>query len=52
MTKRAVPSDLHILNAPLPKLPHLGILAVLPDAEQSTAVVAFADHVRKMLRAL
>lgn len=52
MTEGAVPPDLHILNAPLPRLPHLGILVVFPDVEQSAPVIAFADHVRKMLRAL
>ncbi|MBX9459620.1 MAG: LysR family transcriptional regulator [Rhizobium sp.] len=52
MTQGAVPPDLNSLNAPLPKLPHLGILVALPDAEQSAAVTAFADHVRRMLKAL
>lgn len=52
MTEGAVPPDLHILGAPLPKLPHLGILVALPDAEQSAPVNAFADHVRKMLKTL
>lgn len=52
MTEGAVPPDLHILNAPLPRLPHLGILVAFPDAEQSAAVTAFADHVTRMLKAL
>ncbi|WP_426131345.1 LysR family transcriptional regulator [Pararhizobium sp. PWRC1-1] len=52
MTEGAVPPDLNILNAPLPKLPHLGILVALPDAEQTAAVTAFADHVRRMLKTL
>ncbi len=52
MTKGAVPPDLNILNAPLPKLPHLGILVALPDAGQTAAVTAFADHVRRMLKTL
>ena len=52
MTEGAVPPDLHILNAPLPKLPHLGILIACPDSEPSAAVRAFSDHIRRSLKAL
>ncbi|TIX38045.1 MAG: LysR family transcriptional regulator, partial [Mesorhizobium sp.] len=44
MTEDAVPSDLHILGAPLPRLPQLGILVAFADTERSPAVEAFADH--------
>jgi len=49
MTRGAVPSDLHILNAPLPALPLLGILIAFAEAQRSPAVEAFADHVRNVL---
>jgi len=53
MTQEAVPPDLHILNAPLPDLPHLGILLAFADADhQSPAVAAFAEHVRAVLPTL
>jgi DNA-binding transcriptional LysR family regulator len=52
MTEGAVPPDLHVLTAPLPKLPELGMLVAFPDKEQSAAVTAFADHVRRMLKTL
>lgn len=53
MTQEAVPPDLHILNAPLPELPHLGILLAFADADhQSPAVAAFAEHVRAVLPTL
>ncbi|PSS59533.1 LysR family transcriptional regulator [Ensifer sp. NM-2] len=52
MTQGAVPPDLHILNAPLPHLPHLGILIAFADQDQSPAVSAFADHIRLVLPSL
>ncbi|QKD05467.1 LysR family transcriptional regulator [Mesorhizobium loti] len=52
MTKEAVPPDLHILNAPLPQLPHLGILIAFADSERSPAVEAFAGHIRSVLPSL
>lgn len=52
MTKEAVPSDLFILNAPLPPLPHLGILIAFADSERSPAVEAFANHIRNVLPSL
>jgi DNA-binding transcriptional LysR family regulator len=52
MTQEAVPSDLHILNAPFPKLPRLGILVAFADAERSPAVEAFANHIRSVLPSL
>jgi DNA-binding transcriptional LysR family regulator len=52
MTQEAVPPDLHILNAPLPLLPHLGILVAFADQDQSPAVTTFADHIRTVLPSL
>lgn len=52
MTQEAVPPDLHILNAPLPQLPHLGIMIACAQDDQSPAVAAFADHVRSVLPTL
>lgn len=52
MTEKAVPSDLHILRAPLPDLPSLGILIRLAPGAQSAAVQAFGDHIRKLLPSL
>jgi DNA-binding transcriptional LysR family regulator len=52
MTQCAVPPDLCILNAPLPKLPHIGILIAGPDGELSTAGLAFQEHARTMLSLL
>ncbi|WP_322885648.1 LysR family transcriptional regulator (plasmid) [Sinorhizobium medicae] len=52
MTQEAVPPDLHVLNAPLPQLPHLGIMIACADADQSPAVAAFADHIRSVLPSL
>jgi len=52
MTEDAVPSDLHILGAPLPRLPRLGILIAFADSERSPAVEAFADHIRGVLPTL
>jgi DNA-binding transcriptional LysR family regulator len=52
MAQGAVPSDLHILGAPLPPLPRLGILVVLANAERSPAVEAFANHIRSVLPTL
>ncbi|RVD35450.1 LysR family transcriptional regulator, partial [Mesorhizobium sp. M4B.F.Ca.ET.019.03.1.1] len=44
--------DLHILGAPLPRLPQLGILVAFADTERSPAVEAFADHIRAVLPSL
>jgi DNA-binding transcriptional LysR family regulator len=52
MTEDAVPSDLHVLGAPLPRLPRLGILIAFADSERSPAVEAFADHIRGVLPTL
>jgi len=52
MTEDAVPSDLHILGAPLPRLPRLGILIAFADSERSPPVEAFADHIRSVLPSL
>jgi DNA-binding transcriptional LysR family regulator len=52
MTEDAVPSDLHVLGAPLPRLPRLGILIAFADTERSPAVEAFADHIRSVLPSL
>ena len=52
MTKEAVPSDLHILNAPLPPLSSLGMLIAYGDTERSPAVEAFANHIRQVLPTL
>ncbi|TGU68367.1 LysR family transcriptional regulator, partial [Mesorhizobium sp. M1C.F.Ca.ET.144.01.1.1] len=52
MAEEAVPPDLHILGAPLPALPGLGILVVFAEAERLPAVEAFADHIRKVLPSL
>lgn len=52
MTQGAVPPDLHILNAPLPHLSHLGVLIAFSEGEQSAAVTAFADHIRRILPSL
>lgn len=49
MTEKAVPSDLHILGAPLPPLPSLGIEIAYPELEQSAAAKAFGDHIRQLL---
>ncbi|TPM93622.1 LysR family transcriptional regulator [Mesorhizobium sp. B2-1-3A] len=52
MTEEAVPSDLHVLNAPLPQLPRLGVLIAFADTERSPAVDAFANHIRSVLPSL
>ncbi|GAA4163040.1 LysR family transcriptional regulator [Shinella granuli] len=52
MTQEAVPPDLHILNAPLPHLPHLGMLIAFADGDPSPATIAFADHIRAVLPTL
>ncbi|ANH07733.1 LysR family transcriptional regulator [Shinella yambaruensis] len=52
MTQEAVPPDLHILNAPLPHLPHLGMLIAFADGDASPATIAFADHIRAVLPTL
>jgi DNA-binding transcriptional LysR family regulator len=52
MAAEAVPPDLHILGAPLPPLPDLGILIAFADTERSPAVATFADHIRSVLPSL
>ncbi len=52
MTREAVPPDLHILNAPLPPLQHLGMVIDFADGDRSPAVKAFADHIRAVLPSL
>ncbi|WP_019172471.1 LysR family transcriptional regulator [Pseudaminobacter salicylatoxidans] len=52
MTREAVPSDLYVLNAPLPRLQRLGIIIAFAEPEQSPAVSAFADHIRHVLPTL
>lgn len=52
MTQGAVPPDLHILNAPLPHLQHLGMLIDFGDGNPSPAATAFADHIRAVLPSL
>lgn len=52
MTLEAVPSDLHILRAPLPDLPRLGVLIAFADSERSPATEAFANHIRSVLPSL
>lgn len=52
MTQEAVPPDLHILNAPLPHLPHLGMLIAFDDGDAAPATIAFADHIRAVLPTL
>lgn len=52
MTQEAVPPDLHILNAPLPHLPHLGMLIAFADGDPSPATSAFTDHIRAVLPTL
>jgi DNA-binding transcriptional LysR family regulator len=52
MTQEAVPADLYSLSAPLPPLSRLGILVAFADFEQSPAVKAFGDHIRRVLPTL
>lgn len=52
MTKKPVPPDLFVLNAPLPQLPRLGVLIAFAESERSSAVEAFADHIRRVLPSL
>lgn len=52
MTRGPVPSDLHILNAPLPPLPRLGVRLAFAEAEHSPAVAVFADYIRRILPTL
>lgn len=49
MTQQAVPQDLYILKAPMPTLPDLGILIAFAEATRSTAIDAFADHIRSTI---
>jgi len=52
MTQEAVPSDLFILDKPLPSLPRLGVLIALAEPESAPATEAFADHIRQVLPTL
>lgn len=52
MTQEAVPSDLHILDKPLPALPSLGVLVAVSQPATAPAVDAFADHIRRVLPTL
>ncbi|WP_119272361.1 LysR family transcriptional regulator [Taklimakanibacter deserti] len=52
MTQEAVPSDLFILDKPLPGLPRLGVLIAIAQPEPSPAIDAFADHIRRVLPTL
>lgn len=52
MTQEAVPSDLFILNAPLPRLSRLGVVIAFAESERSPAVEAFAHHIRSVLPSL
>jgi len=52
MTKEAVPTDLHIINAPMPALSVLGMLVAFSEAQPSPATLAFADHIRRVLPSL
>lgn len=49
MTQQAVPPDLFILNAPLPKLSRLGIVIAFAETTESPAIEAFANHIRSIL---
>lgn len=52
MTKEAVPPDLFILKAPLPRLSNLGVLIAFADTTRAPAVEAFASHIRRILPSL
>jgi len=52
MTREAVPSDLYILDKPLPSLPSLGILVAIAQPEPLPAIEAFANHIRRVLPTL
>ena len=52
MTQEAVPADLFILNAPMPKLSRLGVLIAFAETTRSPAVEAFAAHIRSVLPSL
>jgi DNA-binding transcriptional LysR family regulator len=52
MTEEAVPSDLYILDKPLPALPRLGVLVAVAQSKPSPAIEAFADHIRRVLPTL
>lgn len=52
MTQEAVPSDLFIINAPLPRLSRLGVVIAFAESERSPAVEAFAHHIRSVLPSL
>lgn len=50
MTRGAVPADLHILNAPMPPLPLLGMKLALTKA--SAPIQAFIQHIERILPGL
>ncbi|TYC53433.1 LysR family transcriptional regulator [Rhodobacterales bacterium] len=50
ITRSAVPADLHVLGAPLPPLPDLGISLVYASGEPPAVVRAFGDYVTSYLR--
>lgn len=52
MVGKAVPPDLHILGAPLPPLPRLGIQVALAPGSATAAATAFAGHIREVLPGL
>ncbi|RFC68674.1 MULTISPECIES: LysR family transcriptional regulator [Mesorhizobium] len=52
MTKEAVPPDLFIIGAPMPRLSVLGMLIKFSELGPSPAAVAFADHIKRVLPTL
>lgn len=52
MTQRAVPPDLYILEKPLPTLPRIGVLIAFAQPDQSPAVKAFGNYIRRVLPSL
>lgn len=52
MTQGAVPPDLHVLGAPLPSLPRLGIEIAFAESDQPAAARAFGDHIRAVMPSL
>ncbi|TDH39024.1 LysR family transcriptional regulator [Pseudohoeflea suaedae] len=49
MTENSVPPDLHVLGAPLPVLPRLGIRVAYAETGRSPAARAFGDHIARLL---
>jgi DNA-binding transcriptional LysR family regulator len=52
MTQEAIPSDLFILKAPLPRLSRLGVVIAFAETARSPAVEVFANHIRSVLPSL